>query len=397
MRVIGGLAFVVPGAIAACGAIYNLTLAIASLFHRDVSSPQTPHSTVLVLVPAHDEAATIARCVRSLRVQSYPRELYDVVVIADNCTDATAEVAREAGATVLVRDEPHARGKGHALRWAMDRVLARRDVDALAVVDADSNPIPTFLETLVEPLEHGAAAVQGESLLEDDGSPSASFRAAAFLLVNRVRPAGRAALGLPSNLAGNGMLFPADLLREHPWDAFSSTEDVEYGISLRRAGIRPVFARGAIVYSAAAPNAAAAEQQQLRWEGGKFHVARTHVPRLLLDALRTRRLSLVDAALELAMPPLGLLAGVAALGFAVSLVLAATDVISSWEALPWLVAVAAIPLYVLIGFRSAGAPRSAYRALAAAPLFVLRKLLRVRRALTFRGDTWVRTERGGDA
>jgi len=352
---------------------------------------------MVVLVPAHDEAALITRCVHSLEQQTYPSDLYDVVVIADNCTDETADLAERAGAHVLVRNDPNARGKGHALRWALDRVLDRTpQPDAIAIVDADSVAATDFIEALVEPLARGAAAAQGESLLSDNRSPGATLRAAAFLLVNRVRPSGRAALGLPTTLAGNGMAFRRDLLLAHPWDAFSSAEDVEYTMRLRLAGIGPVFAGGAILHSPTAPTPEAAAQQQLRWEGGKLHVARTQIPRLLAAAIRLRRPLLLEAALELAVPPLGLLAAAAFGGAVIALALAGTTASPVWVAAPWVAALLAIPVYVLVGLRAARAPRSAYRSLASAPLLVVRKVVGVRRLLRFRADTWIRTDRGSD-
>lgn len=395
----GGLLLLLLGIPVAAVALYQVVLAIAAFFYRGIAPAATDrlraHTRLVVLVPAHDEAALIERCVRSLLAQTYARDLYEVVVIADNCTDDTALIAESAGADVLIRDDPAARGKGHALRWAIDQLLARTSPpDAIAVVDADSVAAPNFLEALVEPFERGAAAAQGESLLSDDGSPAAAFRAAAFLLVNHVRPAGRAVLGLPTTLAGNGMLFGRELLQSHPWDAFSSAEDVEYTIRLRLAGVGPAFAGGAILHSPTAPTAAAATQQQLRWEGGKLHVARTQIPRLVAAALRLRRPLLLEAAFELAVPPLGLLAAVAGIGTVATATLAAADIVSLWSLAPWLAAVAAIPVYVLVGLRAARAPRSAYRSLVHAPLFVLRKLAGAHRLFTFRADSWVRTERG---
>jgi cellulose synthase/poly-beta-1,6-N-acetylglucosamine synthase-like glycosyltransferase len=401
MSVILAVVLAVPGAVVAAFALYQVVLAVAALFYRGRSDPAGASNAtaprIVVLVPAHDEAALIARCVASLRAQTYAPDRYEVVVIADNCTDDTAAVAAAAGAEVLVRDEPHARGKGQALRWAIERVLARDPApDAIAVVDADSIAVPEFLSRLSAPLAEGAMAVQGESLLIDDGSPASSLRSAAFLLVNRVRPSGRAALGLASQLGGNGMLFTRDLLLAHPWDAFSSTEDIEYAVKLRAAGVRPAFAAGAVVDSPTAPTAEAASQQQLRWEGGKVHVARTHVPELLAAALRTRRLSLLDAAVELLMPPLGLLAATAIAGALVAGILLLVGVIPLWPLLIWVVAVLAIPVYVLVGLVAARAPRSAYRALLRAPVFVVRKVLGAHRLFGFRGDTWVRTERAPD-
>ena len=381
------LLLAIVGGVLAVGALYLLVPAVVALFYRGRAPGVSGETGVVVLVPAHDEEDTIAHCVQAFESQTYPRERFQVVVIADNCTDGTPTVAAKAGAQVLVRNEPDARGKGRALRWAFDELLAR-DVqpDAFVVVDADSTPDPGLLTGLVTRLEAGAMAVQGESLIAGDGSPAQELRAAAFLLVNRARPTGRSMLGLPANLAGNGMLFSRELLIERPWTAFSSTEDVEYGLELRAAGIRPVFARGAIVWSPAAPHGRAAEAQQLRWEGGKLHLARTLAPRLLAKGQ-------VDAAIELAIPPLGYLAAGAATVTGAGVVLTWLDVVDSWSAVPGAVALLTIPVYVVVGLVAAKAPRAAYVALAHAPGFVARKALRAHRLLRFKPDSWVRTER----
>jgi hypothetical protein len=388
------------GVLVALVAGYLLVLAVAALLAgrrmRDRGAVTRPVPRLAVVVPAHDEAELIARCVRSLLAQSYPRERYHVVVVADNCEDETAAEARAAGALVLVRDDPALRGKGRALRWAMDRLLGGPWApDAIAVVDADSVAEPGFLQALVRPYERGADCVQGESLLIEDGSSQSALRAAAFLLVNRVRPAGRAAIGLPGTLAGNGMLFAADLLRWYPWNAFTSAEDVEYAVTLRAAGVRPVFAAGAVLHSFGAPNAHAAEAQELRWDGGKLHLIRSRVPGLLRRAVLERRPGLLDLALELCVPPLGLLTAVAAAGLCVTGVLTATGLVAPAVLVPWLVAIAAIPVFVLVGLVAGRAPASAYRSLGRAPLLVWRKARRLTRLARFEPESWVRTERRG--
>lgn len=396
-----GVAFAVIGGVAALFGLYLVVLSIAAFFYRAYRRADArgdrPHTRVVVLVPAHNEERQIGRCVESLAAQTYPADLYETVVIADNCTDATEAAARAAGARVLVRNDPDARGKGRALRWAIDQILERGPrPHAVAVVDADSIADEEFLAALVRRLEAGAEAVQGESLLSEDGRPQSALRAAAFLLVNRVRPAGRAVLGLPCHLAGNGMLFRRELLAQNPWDAFTSTEDIEYAIKLRRAGVRPAFAGGAILRSPTAPNPEAAAQQQLRWEGGKLHVARTRIPQLLAAAVRERRPSLFDAAFDLAVPPLGLLAAGAAIGATAGGALAWRGLLPVWAVAPWVIALASIPCFVLIGLVAARAPASAYRALLQAPLFVVRKALRAHRLFGFRADSWVRTERASE-
>jgi cellulose synthase/poly-beta-1,6-N-acetylglucosamine synthase-like glycosyltransferase len=389
-----GLVLALLGGVFATFSLYQLLLALAAFRYEPPGAPGSPGRRVAVLVPAHDEAALIERCVRSLSAQTYPQELYEVIVIADNCGDDTAALARKAGAVVLERREPDARGKGQALRWALDRVLASKPPpDSVAIVDADSVANPDFLEMLNGGLEAGAGVVQGESLLFENGSAAAALRAGAFLLVNRVQPAGRSALGLGCTLQGNGMMLSAGVLRAHPWDAFTATEDLEYSIRLLLAGVNTRFAAGAIVRSPAPPTREAAARQQLRWEGGKLHMARTQLARLLAEALRQRRPGLFEAALYLAVPPLGLLSGGTIAGTAFCAVVGALGIFPSWSIVPWAVALTAIPLYVLIGFRAARAPASAYRSLARAPLLILNKLGAAHRVLVFRSDTWVRTER----
>jgi 1,2-diacylglycerol 3-beta-glucosyltransferase len=383
---IGAAALFFAGLVLAVFALYLVVLVLAALLHPRRKAPAAARegTRLGVVVPAHDEAGSIAACVASLLTQTYPGELVEVVVVADNCSDETAAVAAAAGAEVLVRNEPEARGKGHALRWAFDRLLAgERPPDALVVVDADSAAVPTFLETLVRQIDSGPEVVQGESLLTDDGTADGALRAAAFLLVNRARPLGKAVLGLPASLSGNGMLFTRDVLLEHPWTAFTSAEDVEYHVQLLLAGVRPAFAPGAVLRSPPAPHARAAEEQQLRWEGGKLHVA----------AARERSVALAVSALELSLPPVGFLTAAAVATSAAGGALVALGIVGVWALVPALAALASLPVYVLVGLRAANAPRSAYAALARAPFFVVRKTMTVYRLLRFRADSWVRTER----
>ena len=190
--------FVVPGGVLAASALYLLVPAVVALFYRKEERRSRGETDVVVLIPAHDEESTVSVCIRSLQEQEYPLDRLEIVVIADNCTDETARVAADAGAEVLVRDVPDARGKGRALAWAIDQLLARpHPPSAVIVMDADSTPDPRFLTEIVNRFEEGASAVQGESLLLEDGSAEQALRGAAFLLVNRVRPTGRSMLACP--------------------------------------------------------------------------------------------------------------------------------------------------------------------------------------------------------
>ncbi|MBV9547548.1 MAG: glycosyltransferase family 2 protein [Chloroflexi bacterium] len=280
----------------------------------------------------------------------------------------------------------------------MDRLLADGWADAIVVVDADSVADRDFLAALVQPFEAGARAVQGESLLYDDSSPGSALRVLAFLLVNRVRPTGRAVLRLSAtHLAGNGMLLARDLLLAKPWSAFTSAEDLEYSLDLQLARVKIAFAPGAVLLSPTAPDPRAAAQQQLRWEGGKMHLARIWIPRLLVRAVGRRRPALLGLAFDLAMPPLGFLSAIAVTGAFISAGSALAGLLPRLAVLPWVVSLIGIALHVLVGMRAGHAPASCYRALVRAPWFVITKLMRARHVLTFSADTWVRTDRGSTA
>jgi 1,2-diacylglycerol 3-beta-glucosyltransferase len=374
--------------------LYLVALAVASFRRAPATPSAAPRARLAVLVPAHDEEELVGRTVASLRAQTYPLARTRIIVIADNCEDRTAEIARAAGAEVLERRDER-RGKGHALRWAMDRLLAGAEPpDAVVVVDADSIAEPQMLAHLAGALAAGADAAQAEYLvLADDSSTRSRLVAAAFLLFHRVRLGGRAALGMPASLVGNGMLFSRRLLEARPWNAFTGVEDLEYTIELRLAGVRPRYVPAARLAGPVPHSYGGMRGQRLRWEGGRWHVVRTRLPQLLGHALR-RDPGVLDAALDLAVPPLGLLAMGTLAGGAVTAAAVALRIATAWSASPWLLAVAALTAFVLLGLRSAGAPASLWLALLESPRFLAWKALTyVTIAAGFDPHRWERAER----
>jgi exopolysaccharide biosynthesis WecB/TagA/CpsF family protein len=386
------------GCCAGLAGLYLLGLAVAAFFYRDTATTSAK-SHLVVLIPAHNEADLLSRCLNSLEDQDYERQQYDLLVIADNCTDDTAPIAAARGAEVWERDEPNLRGKGHALRWAIDRLLRDRPaMDAVVVIDADSVADSGLLRALASVFESGAPVVQAQYLaLEDDVSPKGQLRAAGLLLFHRVRFAGRAALGLPCQLVGNGMLFSRRLLEEHPWNAYSNVEDLEYSTDLRLAGVRPTFAGTGRVWAPISSHGQSAQIQRLRWEGGRFHVVRTRLPKLLAAIVTQRRWSLLDAAVDLAVPPLGLLVITVGALLALTVTLVAATLVPAVTLIPALLAALILFLYVLVGFRAGRAPAGAYRALVAAPALVIRDLITRTKLLGgLRTTTWERSRRPSD-
>lgn len=385
-------------ALTALPGAYLLTLAIAAHFHHPAATIQGADLRVAILVPAHNEAELLGRCLASLATQTYPAARRRLLVIADNCTDATAMVAVCGGAGVMLRDDPSHPGKGQALRWAFDRLLAKLDPpDAFVIVDADSVADPGLVAGLVDAVHRGAEAAQAEYLVLDDPTdPAAGLRQAAFLLFHRTRFAGRAALGLPCSLVGNGMLLTSGLLRRIPWMAFTGTEDMEYSTNLRLAGVRPWFAPTALVSGPASGLGRAAATQRRRWEGGHLHVLRTHLLPLLAGILRGNRW-LVDAAVDLATPSLGLLTLLTLAGGAVVLAAGLAGVVGLWAGLPWAGAALLLIAYLVIGLHAARAPASAYRGLLRTPQFLGAKLITYAHlAKGTHAERWERSERPGD-
>lgn len=376
---------------------YLLLLVIASPFHRArPAGTLAPVSRLLVLIPAHDEEASIGVCVRSLLGQTYPSGLRRVVVIADNCADATAAVALEAGATIMVRHDPASPGKGRALRWAMDHAVTLPwQPDAVVVVDADSTADPELLMRLERELRAGHAVVQAECVVQAEAASSRQqLERVAVALRLDLRFAGRAALGMPALLSGNGMLFSHRILEQFPWNAFSAVEDAEYALRLRLSGVKTRYARGARVYAPATSSERGAYTQGVRWEGGRFALIRTWLRPMAVRMLRRRDWSLLDMVVDLAAPPLGMLGAAAALGTGIVATLVVVGVVPARALLPWAVATAGLVMYVLIGMWLSGASGRAYLALLSTPRFLARKLRVYRRLLGgFDPNLWVRTER----
>jgi cellulose synthase/poly-beta-1,6-N-acetylglucosamine synthase-like glycosyltransferase len=376
----------------ACG----LYLAGLAALSRRLAPPAHPAPGLRfdVVVPAHDEEKGIAATVRSILATDYPPELRRVIVVADNCRDATAERARRAGAVVFVRDDPERRGKGRALSFAFERILAEGRADAVVVVDADASVSRNLLRAFSARLAAGARAVQSENLV---GNPHASWRtgiiAVAFALIHTVRSLARERLGLSCGLSGTGMCFATALLREVPHRASSIVEDLEYGIQLGLAGHRVAYAGEAWVRSDMSTSGEGGRAQRARWEDGRRQMARRHALPLLRRGLASRDPLLVDLGVDLLVPPLSTVGALAAGGTAAALAAswAAGTVLAA--AVAWGAGLAAVLAYVARGWQASGTGRRGLEALLHAPAFLVWRL-GVAWTRRFRApDEWVRATR----
>lgn len=348
-----------------------------------------------IVVPAHDEAAIIEAVVASLRKLDWPADGFRVLVVADNCTDATAALAQAAGASVLLRHDTQQRGKGHALDLAFRSSLACGWSDAVVVVDADSEVSNNLLEAFASRIENGADAIQAHyAVLNPQASWRTRLMAIAMASFHQVRSRARERLQLSCGIRGNGWCITHQLLRRVPYRAFSLAEDVEYGIDLGLAGCRVYYTDEAHVAAVMVSGEGAARTQRQRWENGRSQLIRSRILPLLKGALRSGGRSgrvCLDLAIDLLVPPLSWIAvNVAAL-------LVFAGVAMQWqpsmETGLWLGigCSTSLVIYVLRGWQLSGVGKRGLVDLLRAPYFVLWKLLLLLTAR--RSALWVRTGR----
>jgi cellulose synthase/poly-beta-1,6-N-acetylglucosamine synthase-like glycosyltransferase len=368
-------------------------LAILPLRARGQGARPTRPS-VAVLVPAHDEEVVIGGTVRSLLGELAAADR--LLVVADNCSDSTASVARAAGATVIERSEPRLRGKGHALDFGVS-YLSGEPPEVLVVVDADCRLGPGSLDRLARLAAVAGRPVQARNVvaLPPGGDLFDAVSAFAFLVKNVVRPSGLARLGLPCPLMGTGMAFPWSVIQMVSLGSSALAEDLKLGLDLTLAGRPPLLCLDAGVSSPLPVRRHARETQRRRWEHGHLSTLASMGPALLWRAARRLDASLIAVALDLCVPPLSLLA----LGGSILLALAGVAAIlgASWA--PALLAAAAmafVGLSTIISWLGFGTREFRPTTLLAIPFYALGKVPLYIGFVSRRQKRWVRTERDTD-
>jgi len=350
-----------------------------------------------VIVPAHNEELTLAPTLRSIQNLTYPRERFSVNVIADNCTDRTAEIGRSLGARVLERSNLELRGKGYALRWCTDLLLSEDpSPDAIVVVDADTEVAPDFLEVMDRYLTSGARVIQSSDMVKPHpGAWSSEMTRIGFTLYNHARPLGRSVFGGSAGLRGNGMCFDGSVLRAHPWDAYSRAEDLEYGLRLLLEDTRVTFAPEAKVLATMPDQAANAVTQRARWEGGRLPLIRRYILPLAGRAIFRLSLAHADALIDLVTPPLVNMLALTVLFIGVNCLLAIFGVEGGLLcALGWTIACGLGFFHLFVGLAASKADRAQFTALLHLPQYVGWKLLVYARLSGRKKEReWIRTTR----
>ncbi len=378
-------------------AAYLFALSVAAI----VASLRRPtkglcRSRFAVIFPAHNEALNIENVVKDFGRVDYPSDLYELIVVADNCTDDTAELARGAGATVIERHNDELRGKGYALDYAFKRLLEKSPAyDGFVVLDADTLVSENFLQEMDAPLARGAQAIQAHyDVLNPGENWRTALMFAALAAVHLLRPLGRTLFGFSVGLKGNGMCFSRGVVKRFGWNAYSVVEDMEYGFNLCLEKIPVRFAPRAKVFAQMATGTKEATTQRIRWEGGRRAMVREWFPRLLAKGLRQRSALCLDMAADLLIPPLTVM-----LGMVASLALSATSLHLAgyaplWLPVIWLAVIGLLGFYVFCGLVLNRSPAKVYQALLFTPVFIAWKLwVYVQMRLGKSMNQWIRTGR----
>jgi cellulose synthase/poly-beta-1,6-N-acetylglucosamine synthase-like glycosyltransferase len=317
-----------------------------------------------------------------------------LLVVADNCSDATAAVARAAGAEVTERHDPLLRGKGYALAHGV-KVLAARRPDVVIVLDADCDAVADSLALLAAEAHRLQRPVQAMYDMRAPDGAGLVQRMAAFAwdFRTRLRAEGYRRMGLPCQLLGSGMAFPWAVLEQVNLATGHLVEDLKLGLDCATLRKAPRFLPEALVFSTFPTNVQGEKSQRQRWEHGHMSMVVSEAPRLLWKSLTSRNGGLLALTLDMCVPPLALLGLLlsAYAALAVALTLAG---FAQWPVL--LLALGNVALLVLaigLGWWRAGRRWVRLSELFFVPWYVLRKLPIYLKFLTRRQMNWIRTRR----
>ena len=261
---------------------------------------------IAVLIPAHNEGLTIEKTLTTLLPQL--TESDRAIVIADNCTDNTAEIARQFDVTVLERIDPGKLGKGYALDYGL-QYLKSNAPSTVVLIDADCIVHPNTVQQIAEIALDSGRPIQATYLQDrpTEPTPKDTISALAILVKNFVRLQGLVNLNLPCLLYGTGMAFPWSVISAVSLANGNIVEDMQLAIDLAIAGYPPLYCPAAKVTGILPQEQQVVKSQRTRWEHGHLQTLITQVPRLLKAAIIQRRFDLLVLALDLGVPPLSLL------------------------------------------------------------------------------------------
>lgn len=355
----------------------------------EVDREQLPR--LAVLIPSHNEEAIVSGIITDVKSQA--KENDRVIVIADNCEDGTAEVARRLGVEAFERTNQTERGKAYALRFALEK-LEEDPPEVVIVVDADCRISSDALAQLSYKAANLNRPVQGSYIFGEQSDGAVSNNASSFTLwfKNHIRPLGSLRIGMPCQLTGSGMAFPWKAIRSVDVANQSLAEDTTLGLELAYGGYPPTFCPEARIDGHVPKAWGTLVQQRRRWEQGYLESIATNAPKMALRSILKFRPGLLWAAFDLCIPPLALLG----LAWAIVTMLAFVLAWLGGSTLPALMLMAGavfMGLGLLFGWLVHCRDQVPVSAILAIPWFLVRKIGIYTSLLVKREKVWLRTDR----
>ncbi|MBE6064372.1 glycosyltransferase family 2 protein [Clostridium cochlearium] len=297
--------------------MYYFILSLFGLHKKDEVDGNLvkPEKTFALIVAAHNEETVIGHIIDSLKKLDYPDNLYDIFVIADNCTDDTAKISKKLDVNVFERNVPSKRGKGYALEWMFDKIFKmEKKYDAIAVFDADNLVSANFLKEMNAKLLDGYKVVQGyiDSKNPEDSWITQSY-SISFWTANRLFQLARWNLGLSNQIGGTGFCMETDILKQLGWGATCLTEDLEFTCKLVLNGHKVGWSHNAIVYDEKPLTLKQSWSQRKRWMQGFADVSSRFFAKLMKKAIKDRDFRAFDCALYSIQPFFTLLLAISAI------------------------------------------------------------------------------------
>jgi cellulose synthase/poly-beta-1,6-N-acetylglucosamine synthase-like glycosyltransferase len=262
-----------------------------------------------ILMPAHNESAIIALTLGTLIPELPDDNPKSIVLIADNCTDNTAALARSMGVSVLERSDTNNRGKGFALDFGIRHLSKNNPPDVLVIIDADCVTDKNSLVTLINLVFSINRPAQMTNIMRviEKASIKQKIAGFAWLLKNKIRPFAMHKMGFPVALSGTGMALPWLLLKNVQIGHGNIVEDMQLGIDCAINGFLPAFCSDAVIYSDFPEQSSAELSQRTRWEHGHLQTIFLQVPTLIKESWRQKNFRLMAFACDIGVPPLSLL------------------------------------------------------------------------------------------
>jgi cellulose synthase/poly-beta-1,6-N-acetylglucosamine synthase-like glycosyltransferase len=335
--------------------LYQLMISLAAFRNKKADiPPDIEKHRFAALIAARNEENVIAALIASIRAQNYPSGLIDIIVVADNCTDSTARVAEQAGATVVYeRFNKTEIGKGYVIRFALEKIMAERDYyDAFCVFDADNIVDPDFFAHMNLALNNGAELAQG---YRDMKNPTdnwiAGGHAIFYWMENRFFDYARAELGLSAIINGTGFMFTSDYVRQFGYNAHTITEDVELTVQSVINGKRVEWVPHAKVYDEQPVLLKQSMAQRSRWVSGFIQNSMDYFRDFWHSIKRKPTWVKIDLFLFLISMPVMMLGIISMLIYSVLSLINVFEVVGSLINMLWLLA-GTLGVFWLIGFAS---------------------------------------------